>query len=109
MPREFTEAARIDGASAIQVFARVTLPILRPVIAVVLIIRLIDAFKTFDIVWMLTQGGPEFASEVVSTKIYRELMRYLSVGLSSAMSIVFLLVLLAISIVFFIRNWRREA
>lgn len=103
MPKEFIEAAKIDGASAVQAFARVTLPILRPVVAVVIIIRLIDAFKTFDIVWMLTQGGPEFASEVVSTNIYRELMRYFNVGLSSAMSLVFLLVLLVISVAFFFR------
>jgi multiple sugar transport system permease protein len=107
MPKEFIEAARIDGASSLQAFIRVTLPILSPVVAVVIVIRMIDAFKTFDIVWMLTQGGPEFASEVVSTNIYRELMRYFNVGLSSAMSLVFLLVLMAISVGFFFRIWKK--
>lgn len=108
IPNELIEAAKIDGAKAIQRFTSVTLPVLRPVVGVVLIIRLIDAFKTFDIVWMLTQGGPEFASELVSTNIYRVLMKYFNVGLSSAMSLFFLIILLIISILFFFRVWNQE-
>jgi multiple sugar transport system permease protein len=108
IPNQLIEAAKIDGASAMQVFFRVIVPLLSPVISVAVSIRLIDAFRTFDIIWMLTQGGPEFGSEVISTHIYRVLMRFFEVGLSSAMSVIFLVVLLAVSIFFLRRLWRQE-
>jgi multiple sugar transport system permease protein len=108
IPPQLVEAAKIDGASPLQVFRMVVLPLLAPVIAVALSIRLIDAFRTFDIIWMLTQGGPEFASELISTHIYRVLMRFFEVGVSSAMAVIFLAVLLTISIFFLRRLWRQE-
>ncbi len=108
IPSQLVEAAKIDGASALQVFFRVIVPLLSPVISVAVSIRLIDAFRTFDIIWMLTQGGPEFSSEVISTHVYRILMRFFEVGYSSAMAVVFLVVLMAVSILFLRRLWKQE-
>jgi len=65
------EAARIDGATALQSFRHVTLPALRPVTAVVFILTLTQSFKVFDIVWATTQGGPIRFSEILSTYMYK--------------------------------------
>ncbi|MGO7425469.1 carbohydrate ABC transporter permease, partial [Rhizobium ruizarguesonis] len=64
IPKDLLEAARIDGANALKRFWHVTLPLMRPVIAVVVIVRGVDAAKTFDLIWIQTQGGPSHASEV---------------------------------------------
>jgi multiple sugar transport system permease protein len=72
IPSELIEAAKIDGASALQRFWRITVPLLRPVIAVVLIIRGIDAARAFDVIWIQTEGGPRFASEVLMDKPIRK-------------------------------------
>ncbi|MEM8914690.1 MAG: sugar ABC transporter permease, partial [Pseudomonadota bacterium] len=65
------EAARIDGANAIQQFRYITMPALRPVTAVVFILTLTQSFKVFDIVWATTQGGPIRFSEILSTYMYK--------------------------------------
>ena len=61
IPKDLLEAARIDGANALKRFWHVTLPLMRPVIAVVVIVRGMDAAKTFDLIWIQTQGGPRHA------------------------------------------------
>ena len=58
LPQEPLEAAAVDGASAWQIFWTITLPLLRPVIVIALMLRIIDTFRTFDVVWLMTQGGP---------------------------------------------------
>lgn len=109
IPVALLEAARIDGAGALQLFRHVTLPLLRPVIAVVLIIRGIDAARAFDIIWVQTEGGPRFASEVLSMHIYRIMIRYGDVGFASAIATLFLLALLLVSLLAFIGIWRPGA
>ncbi len=96
IPRELQEAARIDGANIIQSFFYVTLPLLRPVIATVLILRGIDAARTFDAIYLMTGGGPMKRSEVLSLKIYQTMIRYGRLGEASAMATLFLIILLAI-------------
>ena len=108
IPAELLDAARIDGAGALQLFRHVTLPLLRPVIAVVLIIRGIDAARAFDIIWVQTEGGPRFASEVLSMHIYRTMTRYGDVGLASAIAMLFLLALLLLSLLAFFSIWRPD-
>jgi multiple sugar transport system permease protein len=71
LPPDPFEAARIDGASAWQTFRYLTLPLLRPVILVILVVRLADAFRIFDLVYILTGGGPANSTDVMSTYIYR--------------------------------------
>jgi len=79
----------------------IKLPMLRPVIAVAVVMRMIDAARTFDIIWILTGGGPRFSSEVLSTQIYRTLTRYGDVGISSATAVLFTLGLMLFSVVVF--------
>jgi multiple sugar transport system permease protein len=98
LPREPYEAARMDGASAVQTFVHITLPLMRPVIAVALLLRLIFAIKTFDIVFIMTKGGPGTATDLISYFIYRSAFFGLDVGRASAMSVALLLIVLALTV-----------
>lgn len=84
LPPEPFEAARIDAATPWCVFRRVTLPMLRPVITVCVLIRAIDAFRTFDQVWILTGGGPARTTEVFSVYTYVQAFVNLDVGRGAA-------------------------
>jgi multiple sugar transport system permease protein len=98
LPSEPYEAARIDGASALQVFRFVTLPLLRPYIVVATLFRAIDALKTFDTIYVITKGGPAFASETLNLYIYTSAFEYLHIGYSCAMLVVFFWIVLALSL-----------
>lgn len=93
IPKSFLDAARVDGASPWKVFIMVVLPITAPVIIVVAMIRFIDAFKVFDVIFVMTQGGPGNATEMLPTYIYRQGIKFLDVGYSSATAILFILVM----------------
>jgi multiple sugar transport system permease protein len=80
LPREPFEAAIMDGAGKVRVFRDVTVPLLRPIIALVLLLRGIDAFKEFDKVFILTGGGPGTATELLSIYIYRLAFRDWDLG-----------------------------
>jgi ABC-type sugar transport system permease subunit len=84
LPPEPFEAARIDAATPWCIFRRVTVPMLRPVIVVCVLIRAIDAFRTFDQVWILTGGGPARTTEVFSVYTYVQAFVNLDVGRGSA-------------------------
>ena len=71
LPHELAEAARVDGASELQIYRRVMLPLMRPTIVVALMLRTIFAFKVFDQIFLLTGGGPGTATEVISLYIYK--------------------------------------
>lgn len=88
------EAARIDKASWWLVFRRITLPLMRPVILVVLLLRLMDALRVFDIIYILTEGGPGSVTEVLSMHIYREAFLIWDIGYAAALSIVMLYIIL---------------
>ncbi len=88
LPPEPHEAARIDGANAWQVFRNITLPLLRPVLMVCIVIRAIDAFRVFDIVWTITKGGPARSTEVFSIYAYKKAFVYLNFDLGSAASLI---------------------
>jgi multiple sugar transport system permease protein len=97
LPREPYEAARMDGASTLQAFVHVTLPLMRPVIMVTLLIRLIFAVKTFDLVFIMTRGGPGTSTDLISYFIYRSAFFGLNIGQASAISVVLLVVVLALT------------
>lgn len=107
IPAELIEAAKIDGATALQRFRNVTVPLLRPVIAVVLILRGIDAARAFDMIWIQTEGGPRFASEILSIHIYRAMIRYGNVGEASAIATLFMIAMVVISSIAFFTIWGR--
>lgn len=105
IPSEFYEAASCDGASKWQSFRHITLPMLRPVLAVTTVINLVYALRVFDIVYVLTNGGPGYATQTVYTTIFSQfgLGEY---GIATAFSSVFLIIMLALSFVV-IRVMRR--
>ena len=106
IPKDLVEAARIDGANALKRFWHITLPLMRPVIAVVVIVRGIDALKTFDLIWIQTQGGPRQASEVLSMNIYQRMVRYGDLGQASASATLFLLFMIALAGLAYWKIWR---
>jgi len=87
LPQEPFEAARVDGASSWNVFVHLTLPMLRPVILVAVLIRALDAFTVFDQVFVLTQGGPGTATEVATLMIYKTAFRFSQFGYGAAMAV----------------------
>ena len=88
LPKEPYEAAQVDGANSIQTFFRVTMPLLWPYIVVALLIRTIDAFRIFDIIWVMTRGGPGTVTETVAVYAYRQEFRYWNIGYGSAIIMV---------------------
>src|SRR3954463_4964659 len=101
LPREPFEAAEIDGTSTWRVFRFLTLPMLRPVIVVCVVIRAIDAFRTFDIVWTLTGGGPGRSTELFSLYAYVHAFLNLDLGRGSAAAIIGGLIILVIGLVLY--------
>ena len=97
LPREPYEAARMDGASTLQAFVFVTLPLMRPVIVVTLLIRLIFAVKTFDLIFIMTRGGPGTATDLISYFIYRSAFYGLNIGQASAISVILLVIVLGLT------------
>lgn len=88
LPKEPYEAAQVDGANPIQTFFRVTMPLLWPYFVVAVLIRVIDAFRIFDIIWVMTRGGPGIATETVAVYAYRHTFRYWDLGYGSALIMV---------------------
>src|SRR6266851_1511809 len=88
LPSEPFEAAQIDAASAWRTFRHITLPMLRPVMVVCIVIRSIDAFRTFDIVWTISGGGPARATEVFSIYAYVESFQFLNLARGSAAAVI---------------------
>ena len=88
LPIEPREAAMIDGAGPWLIFWRVTLPLLRPVLMVCIVIRSIDAFRVFDIVWVITKGEPYRSTEVFSIYAYKQAFIYLNFDQGSAAAII---------------------
>ncbi len=99
IPDDLHEAARIDGASAWQRFFRITLPLLRPALLVALLLRIMDAFRVFDLVFVMTQGGPADATNVLQFYGYKKMFAEGFVGYGSAISVLVFTVSLAVALV----------
>jgi multiple sugar transport system permease protein len=106
IPGDLIEAARLDGARAPAMLFRIVLPLLRPVIAVALVVRGIDAARAFDTILIQTNGGPQSASETMSLLIYRTMIRFGDPGLASAMGTIYLLAMLAVAFFAVSTIWR---
>ncbi len=98
LPQEPLEAARVDGAGPWQVFAHHVLPMLKPVLAIAMVLRTIDAFGTFDQVFVLTRGGPGEATRLLSILGYETSFKYLATGYGAAMFVTIGLICLAFAI-----------
>ena len=99
VPREPYESAEIDGANAWQKFRYLTLPMIAPFLMIGVIIRSIDAVKSFDIIFAMTQGGPGTASETINIYLYNTAFSYYDIGYASAMAVVFFVIVIALSMV----------
>ncbi|MFD7436337.1 carbohydrate ABC transporter permease [Streptomyces sp. NPDC059861] len=98
IPGHLYEAAKVDGAGERRMFWRITLPLLRPVLAVVLIMTVIGSFQVFDTVAVTTMGGPANATNVLQYYIYGSAFGRFQFGYASAMSVALLIVLAAITV-----------
>lgn len=95
IPPDLYEAAQVDGASGWRSFARITWPLVRPILLVTLLFRTLDALRAFDIMFVLTGGGPAGSTESLTVYAYRALFQTLQVGFGSAIgAVVFALVML---------------
>ena len=97
LPDEPFEAARIDGASALQTFWYLTIPMLSPMIYVALLFRFIDSLKTFDIIFTITGGGPGRYSTTLNILTYRTAFEFLHMGVAAAMAILMLILAIGVS------------
>lgn len=95
LPSDFYEAAQIDGASPWQAFWRITLPLVRPTIVAAAMLRFMDSVKTFDQIYVTTQGGPGIASQTLNLFVFDQAFQYLHFGYASALLIVLFFVILA--------------
>ena len=109
VPRELHEAARVDGANAIERFVNVTLPCLRPTMFFVTVMLTINSFKIFDLILVLTNGGPGQSTMVISQFIYRKGFEENNFGYASAASVVLFLLCIVVTIVQFLWNQRKSA
>lgn len=108
VPREPFESAEIDGANAWQQFRYLTLPMIAPFLMIALIIRTIDALKSFDIIYAMTQGGPGTASETINIYLYNTAFSYYDIGYGSAMAVVFFIVIVALSFILLMLRQRSQ-
>ena len=93
MPKEIYEAASIDGASSRQTLWRVTLPMLKPALAIVFLLRILDSIRTFDSIYILTGGGPGTTTQTVGIYIYKTAFIYGDFGLAASAAILLVLLL----------------
>ena len=100
LPTEPYESAVIDGASPVQLFWYLTLPMLRPTLMVALMFRSIDALKTFDVIYVITQGGPAYASETLNLYGYSQGFLYFNMGYGSALLILYFFLVMGTSLLF---------
>jgi ABC-type sugar transport system permease subunit len=108
LPSDLSDAAKVDGATGWQEFWHITLPLLRPVIVVAAILRSISTFNQFDLVWLLTGGGPLNATFVLPIMVYNEAFVLYNAGRAAAVT-AFMFVVLAILTFFLLSLDRGEA
>ncbi|MCE1207511.1 MAG: sugar ABC transporter permease, partial [Spirochaetia bacterium] len=99
LSQEPYESARVDGASNIQIFFRITLPMIAPTLLTAMILRAIDALKTFDIIYAMTGGGPGYASETMNVMAFKYSFEYFRMGQASVILVFLFLLVLLLSIV----------
>lgn len=100
LPDDPYEAALVDGASPLQSFFHITLPLLVPTLLTAVLLRSIEALKTFDIIYTMTRGGPGFATETLNTLAYVRAFEYFRLGQASALLVVFFAIVLGVSVIF---------
>ncbi|MDH3976649.1 MAG: sugar ABC transporter permease [Deltaproteobacteria bacterium] len=103
IPEDLYEAARVDGATPWQQFRHITLPMIKPAILIALLFRTMDAFRVFDLVFVMTQGGPADSTSVIQFYGYKKIFAEGDMGYGSAVSTVIFLTIMVVS-VFYVRT-----
>ena len=98
LPQDPFESARIDGANGLQIVFHITLPLVKPAIVVAAMLRSIDAIKTFDLIYVMTQGGPDIASENLNVYVFHKGFFYFKMGMASSMAVVLFTIVLVVNI-----------
>jgi multiple sugar transport system permease protein len=98
LPKEPYESAVIDGASEWHMFRYITLPLLWPYIMIALVLRTIDALKVFDIIFVISEGGPGTASETLNIFLYLQAFQFYKIGYASAVVVIFFAIVVALSL-----------
>jgi raffinose/stachyose/melibiose transport system permease protein len=97
--KHLLEAARIDGASEFKVTTRIIIPTLSPVITITMLLNIIGGFKVFEIVYVMTAGGPNHGSEVLATYLFQQAFRFNNMGFSSVIAMVIVFISLIVSVI----------
>lgn len=107
LPQDCIQAALVDGATPRQIFWKIVLPLIKPVLVIVVMMRFTDAFKVFDTIYVMTNGGPGTATEMLPNFIYKQGLKYYDAGYAAALAIVFVLVMALITL-FFLNLRKKE-
>jgi ABC-type sugar transport system permease subunit len=99
IPQDLREAAMIDGANAFQVFTRITVPLIRPTLLFVCVMTMLSSFQVFDIIQVMTNGGPSHQTRVLVLDIYENAFRYQRMGWAAAVSFVLFLIVMTVTVV----------
>jgi len=108
IPTDPVEAAKIDGANGWQSFRHVIFPLLRPITTVVITLAVINSFKVFDLIWVMTQGGPYRSSETLVVTMYRESFVLFNLGNGAAIASLLSLIVFVFSAIYLRQMFRRE-
>jgi len=101
IPKDIIEAARIDGANESKVILKIIIPTLSPVITIAMLLNIIGGYKVFDIVYVMTAGGPNRASEVLATYLFQQAFRFNNMGYASVIAVIIIVLSLIISVIRF--------
>jgi ABC-type sugar transport system permease subunit len=108
IPQDPIEAAVIDGANKWQTFIHVTLPMLRPITTVVITMAMVNSFKAFDIIYVMTRGGPYRSSETLAVTMFRETFTLFRMGYGAAISVLLSGIVIAVSALYIKRMARKD-
>jgi multiple sugar transport system permease protein len=100
LPKSPFESAAIDGAGPVMTFWQITVPMLKPVIVIATLLRLLDAIRTYDTVYIITRGGPDFATDLISVYLQRVNFRFFDLGYGAAASWLILIIVLIVVLIF---------
>lgn len=100
LPSDCLEAACVDGATNGQIFRKIILPMISPLLTIVVMLRFVDAFKVFDTVYVMTNGGPGTATEMLPNYIYKQGLRFFNAGYSASLAIVFIAIMSLVTVGF---------
>ena len=109
LPKSSIEASRIDGASAWQQIVYIKLPLMMPVLVVAGLLRMIDAFKVLEVIFIMTNGGPGLSTEILSLQIYKTAFVSYELGRAAALSNILLFIVMLITIAMFVYTKLRDA